>query len=40
VHDLDDPFSLIQRQQGSRPLGHPLEDLPVAGNLLQLPAVR
>jgi hypothetical protein len=39
VHDFDDPFASIQRQQGLRPLGHPLQGLPIAGNLLQPPTV-
>src|SRR5712692_7038414 len=40
VHDLDDPFASIQCQQGARPPGHSLEDLPLTCDLLQLPTVR
>jgi hypothetical protein len=39
VHDLHDPFAPIQGQQDLRPLGYPLEDLPILGDLLQLPTI-
>src|SRR5919108_3641034 len=40
VHDVHDPFSPLQGHQRLRPPGHPLEDLPIAGDLLHVPAVR